>query len=452
MNIVRPLGDSLSILHAVLVPVRQFARGVRRVLRRQLKPSRDRLLNWFAITQRKRLRHVTFIGVTGSCGKTTTTRLVGAVLDSAGQCCIGAGNNSQQAVIKNILSVSASTKFCIQEVSGSKPGRIARHFRVLKPRIGIVITIGSDHYKTFRSLEATAQEKGQLVELLPKTGIAILNADDPHVRAMASRTHARVITFGRSPDADVRATQVSSAWPGRLALTVTHGYDSVRIRTKLVAELWTTSVLAAITCGIVCGIDLKECAKAVENFEPLFGRHSVHVKPNGPVYIFDHKAPFWTIATSLAFVKDALAPRATMVFGTISDYPGAAGQRYRRVARDALEIADRVVFVGPQAGHVSRLRQGEARDRLFTFETSYQASAFLAQAVVVGELIYIRGSLAADHLERIMLSQLDRVVCWRERCGKQCACVDCSNYRTPKPPPFGLVHDRLKPPQQTAIA
>ena len=94
-----------------------------------------------------------------------------------------------------------------------------------------------------------------------------------------------------------------------------------------------------------------------------------------------------------------------------------ATKRYRRVARDALEVADRVVFVGPQAGHMDRFRQGEARDRLFTFVTSYQASAFLARAAVAGELIYIKGSLTADHLERIMLSQLDRVVCWRERCG-----------------------------------
>ena len=125
---------------------------------------------------------------------------------------------------------------------------------------------------------------------------------------MASRTSARVITFGRSPDADVRATEVSSAWPDRLALTVTCGRPLSRIQTKLIGEHWTTSVLAAITCGMACGIDLNDCAKAVENFEPIFGRHSVHIKPNGPVYIFDHKAPFWTIAVSLAFVKEAPLP------------------------------------------------------------------------------------------------------------------------------------------------
>ena len=158
------------------------------------------------------MHHVTFIGVTGSCGKTTTASLVGAVLASRARCCIGAGLNTHLAVLRNVLSVDASTKFCVQEVSGSRPGRIAKHARVLQPSIGIVTTIGGDHYKTYRSLDATAREKGQLVELLPERGTAILNADDPHVLAMATRTSARVITFGRSANADVRATEVSSSW------------------------------------------------------------------------------------------------------------------------------------------------------------------------------------------------------------------------------------------------
>ena len=135
-----------------------------------------------------------------------------------------------------------------------------------------------------------------------------------------------------------------------------------------------------------------------------------------------------------------------MVFGTISDYPGDTTKRYRRVARQALQVADRVVFVGQQAGHMDRFRQGEAENRLFTFGTSYQASDFLARVAVPGELILIKGSLTADHLERIMLSQLDRVVCWRERCGYKCACLGCKEYRNPTPPPCGLSG------QQSAVA
>jgi UDP-N-acetylmuramoyl-tripeptide--D-alanyl-D-alanine ligase len=392
--------------------------------------------------RRKRSHHVTFIGVTGSCGKTTTASLVGTVLSSAGKCCIGAGDNNHEAIVRNVLSINASTRFCVQELSGSKPGRIAHHVNLLRPQIGIITTIGTDHYRNFRSLEATAKEKGQLVERLPEKGTAILNADDEHVRAMVSRTKARVITYGRSPDADVRATEVYSVWPDRLSLTVLHEGKIVPMRTRLVGTHWASSVLAAITCGIVSGIDLDACVRAIENFEPMFGRYSVHARPNGAIYVFDHKSPVWTIPFSLAFIKEARAPRKTMVFGTISDYPGAAARRYRKIAVQALEAADRVVFVGRQAGHVTRLQGDAGRDRLFAFETTYQASAFLAQDIEPEELMFIKGSIKADHLERIMLSQLDQVVCWRERCGKECACLDCSEYRTPTSPPYALVRRR----------
>jgi UDP-N-acetylmuramoyl-tripeptide--D-alanyl-D-alanine ligase len=395
---------------------------------------------WFALIRRFAFAQATFVGVTGSCGKTTTTELIGAVLSSNGKCRTRAGRNGLREVVRNVLTVDGSTKYCVQEVSGSYPGRISSQVRVLRPQIAVVTTVGSDHYTTFRSLEATAKEKGQLVEQLPRHGTAILNADDPFVRAMANRTRARVITYGRSPDADVRATDISSSWPHRLTLTVIYGAENEQIRTRLVGEHWTTSVLSAVACGIVCGIDLKSCAKAIEAFEPIFGRYSVHNPLGGAFYVFDHKAPYWTTAASFAFISNARAPRRTIVFGTISDYPGgaSASTRYRRIAREALQVADRVIFVGPHASHVSKLRQSEFQDRLFGFQTAYEANAFVAENVVAGELIYLKGSASVDHLERIMLTQLDRVVCWRERCGRERFCPTCRNYRRPHPPPFGI--------------
>ena len=141
---------------------------------------------------------------------------------------------------------------------------------------------------------------------------------------MAPRTTARVITYGRSPQADVRATDICAAWPDHLSLTVSHDGKAVQVRTRLVGSHWTTSVVAAVSCGIVCGIDLKACAKAIENFEPMFGRYSTHPLPKGPVYVFDHKAPIWTIPISLDFVKEARAPHKTIVLGTISNYPGGS--------------------------------------------------------------------------------------------------------------------------------
>lgn len=159
--------------------------------------------------------------------------------------------------------------------------------------------------------------------------------------------------------------------------------------------------------------------------------------------MLDHKASTWTIAASLAFIGKARASRTTIVFGNLSDYPGAASKQYRRVAREALSVAERVVFVGSQSGYVSKLRQGEVRDRLFAFQTTYEAAEFLRRQSLPGELILLKGSVYTDHFERIVLAQTDGVVCWKQGCGRRITCPSCGDYRKLSPPPFGLV-ERVK--------
>ena len=140
-----------------------------------------------------------------------------------------------------------------------------------------------------------------------------------------------------------------------------------------------------------------------------------------------------------------------MVIGTVSDYSGKGGENHRKVARQALEVADRVVFVSPQASHVEKLRCGEIKDRLTAFATSYQAAQFLGSTSVAGELIYVMASIT-DHLERLMLAEFGEVTCWRERCGRIAACPNCSLYREAHPPPFGLTPDGSAAAAESAAA
>jgi UDP-N-acetylmuramoyl-tripeptide--D-alanyl-D-alanine ligase len=380
----------------------------------------------------------TFIGVTGSCGKTTTCILAKAILLPGEAWKRG----SAQDVAEAIWAADRSAKYHIQELSADRPGRIERSLALLRPQIGIVTVIGDDHYKNYRSREATALEKGKLVEGLPRTGVAILNVDDPHVAPMASRTRARVLTYGLAPQADIRGVEVSSIWPDPLRLTLSYRQQRVLLRTRFFGEHWVTAILGATACGVAAGLTLEECAAAIEKVEPLFGRCSAHWAPSGSGFILDtFKGSFWTVACGFEFVRTARAPRKTVVLGTVSDYAGAAGARYRQIVRKALEVADRVAVVGAHATYADKLRKGELRERIFTFMTCFQASAFLTQTALPGELIYVKGTSRTDHLERLMLAQNSRVVCWRERCGIKGACMKCINYDKPRRPPFGVDHD-----------
>ena len=410
------------------------------VLRRNRLRARleGRILNWLAKLRRPRLTRTTFIGITGSCGKSTTTVFTGAILSTLGECQVEVDLNPNLRS-RAIWRLDASTRFCVHEVHAAVPGDVAKQLYPLQPTIGAVTTIGGDHYKSYRNLEATAREKGLLIESLPETGVAILNADDPNVLGMAARARARVITYGCREDADLRATNISATWPNRLSFTVSYGGESVRVETKLLGAFWATSILAAIGIGIACGVDLATCAAVTKNVEPVFGRYAAHTRSDGAEFVLDtNKAPVWTIAQALAFVEQAKAPRKTMIFGTLSDYSGQGSTRYRRVARDALKVADRVIFVGTRSGHVERLGHGLEADRLLTFQTTFQASEYMSRAVSPGELVYIKGTIK-EHLERIMLAQLDRVVCWEEWCARLKPCIECGRYRIPQPPPFSVV-------------
>jgi len=416
------LGGLLSRLKALRSRLKQRRRKNTR------SPSR-------AVSRRRAaLDHVTFVASTGSCGKTTCRLLTAAILEGAGHC--QHGETWIPAKLAQVLEqVGPETRFCVCEVGATGPGSLSEPLKLLNPQIGIVTTIGGDHYTAFRTLEATALEKGKLVEGLPPEGTAILNEDDPLVRGMAERSRARVMTYGVSESAGITGSAISGQWPDRLALTVAHEGTAVRFETQLVGEHWVTSVLAAIACGIACGLDLETCAAAVKSVEPAFGRYSVHQRLDGGVYVLDsRKAPYWTIRSSLQFVADARASRKTILFGTISDYSGAAGARYRRAGRDGLEVADRVIFVGPNSGSAAKLRTGALRDRLFTFPTAYQAHAYLQATRVANELIYVKASIA-DHLERLMLAELDAVVCWKERCKLKYDCQTCPRYRIPEAAP-----------------
>lgn len=431
------------VTHAGFMKLRRALRRRSHRLAKKHFSYRNPFVTWVAgqgaRLRRLALRDTVIIGVTGSCGKTTTTALIGQVLSTKAKCQVKAGGNTYKAATRTMLALTGSDPFSIHEVGAFEPGSVARAARILRPHIGVVTVIGTDHYRQFRSLAAIAEEKSALVAVLPRSGTAILNADDPHVRAMASKTQARVVSYGLSADADVRGSEVSADWPNRLSFTVTYRCEQAHVQTQFVGDQWVTSVLAAIACGLSCGVPLDDCIKAVSLFEPIFARYSVHSLPGSPVYILDtRKAPAWTIPFSLTFIERAQAPRKTIVFGTLSDRPGGwTSVRYRDLARKALRVADRVVFVGPNAGFIDKVRDEAGEARLYSFLTAYQGFTFLSRESIADELILIKASIS-DHLERLMLGHFDRVVCWRQKCGKHANCHQCRRYDTPHAPPFGI--------------
>ncbi len=411
--------------------VRQRFRLVERSFKRRVtRPVKERVAREMACVYRRTLRNVCFVGVTGSCAKSTTVGLATAILAQEGPVSESSYENTIRRFAATVFATSRKHRFCVAEISGHPVGAIARANRVLKPRIGVITCVGGDHYAGFRSLEATAAEKGKLVELLPPDGVAVLNTDDPHVRAMRTRTPARVVTYGLSPEAMVRGENVSSIWPDRMSLDVSYADTRLHVQTQLVGTHWAASVLAALATGIAAGVSLEKAVPAVEAFPPVPYRMCPCPVPGAITFVDDAwKAPLWTVSTSIDFLRSARAQRKVLVVGSISDTPKSFHHRYRAVVQQALDVVEMILFVGDHSSAALKTRPHPDDERIMAFDTLYQANAFLRDYLRPGDLVLLKGTTPIDHLDRLILARTDEIACWRHQCGRHNHCVHCRLQR-----------------------
>jgi UDP-N-acetylmuramyl pentapeptide synthase len=252
--------------------------------------------------------------------------------------------------------------------------------------------------------------------------------------AMAGSCHGRVLTYGLTPDAAVRAESVTSSWPDRLSFIAIHGEQRVEVRTRLCGVHWVHACLAAICTGVGFGIPIAAAAAAIEKIEPWPGRLNP-VQVGGVTFLRDDcKASLWSIGPSLEVLRSARVPRKVVVIGTISDYGGRASAVYAAVARQALEVADEVVFVGPQALRCSSARAHPKGAALHAFLTPLAAHRYLSDTLVAGDFVLLKGSQRADHLLRLLLARRGRTACWRTSCRRMKFCDECLLLRVPQLP------------------
>ncbi len=383
--------------------------SIRHAPRQWLRILRSRLA-------RRSLKQTRIIAVTGSCGKTTASTLLIRLLSNHGSCFAGSISNDTNSVLRNLMAANPDHRYFVQEASGSAPGCLRASLSVLRPQIGIVTSVGLDHYVSFRNVEAVAVEKSTMVDMLPPDGCAVLSADDPHVAAMGLRSKARVITYGMSPTADLRAYDVDSVWPDRLAMTLAYQGRNIRLETRLFGKLLLPSVLAAIGGALAAGLELQDCVTALQGIDALPHRMSLHRSSTGSWLISDtFKATYWTVPHALDQLKDAKVERITAVLGSFSDVPGRDRKKYRHVAKYALNIAHRVIFIGPKARYVRDLVAPENEGRLFAFESIEDGSRLLVGTAVPNELILIK-SARIDHLERLIYTYEQPIRCWITDC------------------------------------
>ncbi|MFI9049741.1 UDP-N-acetylmuramoyl-tripeptide--D-alanyl-D-alanine ligase [Streptomyces sp. NPDC053427] len=204
------------------------------------------------------------VALTGSAGKTSTKDLIAQLLQRHGPTVWPEGNlNNEIGLPLTALRADATTRHLVLEMGARGVGHIRYLAELTPPEIGVVLNVGTAHIGEFGGREQIAVAKGELVEALPAHGIAVLNADDPYVRAMAERTKARTVLFGEAESADIRAENVRLSDLGQPAFTLHTPSGCSDVTMRLYGEHHVSNALAAAAVAHELGMPVDEIATAL---------------------------------------------------------------------------------------------------------------------------------------------------------------------------------------------
>lgn len=352
------------------------------------------------------------LALTGSSGKTSTKDLLGQVLAAAGPTVSPPGSyNNDIGLPLTVLSADEETRFLVLEMGSRGRGHIARLCGVARPQVGIVLNVGSAHLGEFGSADAIAVAKGELVEALPADGTAVLNADDPRVLGMAPRTRATVVTTGRGPDADVRATDVSLDEAARARFTLLAGGERHDVVLRVVGEHQVANALSAAAAALAVGMTPSAVAAALSAATSKSRwRMEVDRRPDGVTVVNDaYNANPESMRAALAALAGLPAERRIAVLGAMGELGPGAGEEHERLGRDAAAAGvDLIVSIGPDAVGISD--GASAAGRRAGEESVHVPDRAAARALLVpllreGDVVLVKASrsyglelLAADLL------------------------------------------------------
>jgi UDP-N-acetylmuramoyl-tripeptide--D-alanyl-D-alanine ligase len=359
---------------------------------------------------------VRIAGITGSSGKTSTKDLAAQLVERLGPTIAPAGSyNNEFGHPLTVLRADVATRYLVLELSARGIGHIAYLCRVAPPRYGVVLNVGHAHAGEFGGLDQVARAKGELAEALPADGVAILNADDPRVLAMAERTEARVVTFSSAPGspgmskAPVRAVDIRLDDLGRPSFTLLTPEGSAPVVLRLHGAHNVPNALAAAALARELGMDLDGIADglAVAVARSRW-RMEVHRRADGVTVIND---AYNANPESVRAAIDALAHlardgRGFAVLGHMAELGGTSRASHEDIGEYAARIGDSglagLIAVGEEA---APLLDGARRVRSWTGEAlavpdGAAAADFLANRLKPSDVVLVKASRAA-HLEGV---------------------------------------------------
>ncbi len=344
-----------------------------------------------------RLRsHASVIAITGSNGKTTTRRMTTLVLSRRHDTLTAVGNfNNEIGLPLTLLGLSTGHRWAVLELGTNNPGEIARLAEICSPEIGVLTNIGPAHLEGLGTIEGVMQEKGDLLKSLGPGGKAILNADDPWVMQLASKTKAEVILYGLSREAAIRAEDVDET-KHTISFKLIFAGESIPIHLNSPGRFMVSNALAAAAVGHQTGLSCETVKAGLEAFRPVSGRMNIRHMPGG-IHLIDDtynanpesmKAAFATLNTMRA------GARGVVVLGDMLELGAQAQSLHYKIGAGAARSGiSRLYAYGEFAAEVIAGAHDEGIQPTDTFESTHdEIVEDLKNWLQPGDWLLVKGS------------------------------------------------------------
>jgi UDP-N-acetylmuramoyl-tripeptide--D-alanyl-D-alanine ligase len=349
------------------------------------------------------------VAITGSSGKTITKELTASVARGRFRTVASeASFNNEIGVPLTILEADEATEVLILEVGARGVGHIASLMPMIGPDVSVVLNVGVAHIGMFGSAEAIATAKGELVEGLGAEGVAVLNADDAAVSAMASRTNAAVIRFGSSEDADVRASDVSMDDDARATFTLTTRSGSAEVTLGIPGEHIVSDALAAAAVGVALGMDAPSIASGLSATpSPAWRMQTIEASGGWRVLNDAYNSNPASLAAGLkTLVAMARGRRTWAVLGVMAELGDQTIAEHDRMGRLAVRLGvGRLVAVGEEMRplYEAARMEGMTPEEAVMVAGADEAARVVLAGIEPGDVVLVKASRAAG-LERVALA------------------------------------------------
>ncbi len=357
----------------------------------------DPLRAYQAIAAHWRSRHsAQVIGITGSVGKTSAKELLATVLSRRYKVLATEGNlNNEIGLPSMLLRLRPEHEWAVLEMGGAyRMGEIAELAALARPLIGAVTNVSVVHLERMGSLENIARNKGELIQSLPAQGLAILNADDPRVAAMAHISKARCVTFGASPQAQYRVLWERSL--GLQGTLVSIEGPGLRLERVAMPHLGShVGHLAALAAAVACevGITSSELSEGLMDPRSVVRCKVLTTRAGWTVIDDSYNSSPMSALSALSVLGNAPG-RKIAVLGDMLELGAYERKGHEEVGSAAARVADILITVG-QLGRImaeASLRAGHSAT--YAVEDHKEAAQLLVRTVRPGDVILVKASHA----------------------------------------------------------